>query len=230
MATENLLNTAEFESLTKTSNLYLRGSYFHIGLGSVINTNDKLIPRNVLNGEPFDRSGYREDPDYYRVCTANGDIDNLAAFLVGLNARVRVNGNDLIKSARFYCDTFADEYAIAVFKSQKPSSRSLHDSGSGYLEFGQDGKMVPMQTFNHAIPISQRISIPRLSFTPGQTSLLDVEGVNFFKEHIEGHPHAFIWGEINRRDFSQVYLMFREQELAVKRVLLEYYFGQTKNR
>lgn len=224
------MQVVDFERLLAPSPVIFTEQAFHIGpknqLGSstylipcYLRDGKELNPRVITEGEDFD-----DGLDYFTVCAMSGNVDRLASFLArhALESDInRSHSNYELPNIHSFASRITKRWLIAVVDAKSAPIYGEHDCGSFFIEYGTYGDRMPLYRYFYPELIRQKLLIPDLGFTRTQKNKLLEEGRKFYLEVIESRPEVFPFKNKNREFVSKVYQLAREQELAVKTVLLQ---------
>lgn len=212
----------DYSMLSQPNKSRVEGFVFHLNYRKLLEEDlkeGKLTPQDILEGYEFDAVDEEKNPDYYRVCFASGNVDELSKFLAGfaLVSKTHMweegdyfNPNNLLVPRTL---------RIAVARQSDTKFTGDHDMMTLYSPEG-NGELVQVFVANEPIPV-QILKIPSTVLLPTQVAKLKTEGAELFRrgEFYTGNSQ---YPPENEEQAGNNYALSRHQELAIKYTLLKF--------
>jgi hypothetical protein len=214
-----------FAQLIAPSSFAIKGAVFHGNYRKLLEKdirNKTLIPEYMLKGESYDAKKAESNKDFYRVCFADGSVDELSVFLAGHLLYAKTTFWDSEDYKRVNNLLFPHVFSIAVAPKSKTTQRGEHDMITLYKA---DTSAERVDLFASDKPIQiETIPIPITALLPDQVMHLTRIGEDMYRS---GEFSTGNWdGELRSAESAEyagrVYAQSRHAELAIKYTLLQH--------
>lgn len=213
----------DFDDLIRPCSVDLKPLGFHINTRRLLITElseKRLIPAYIRKGDPY-VDDEEDNPDYYRVSFASGNIEEVSKFLAGFALLYKAKSWPPKELEAVNSPQFPRSFAIAIADTSTVDTKYIprgHDMQTQYSPEG-NGEYVDLYISHQTIPI-QIAEIPLTVLLPEQINKFREEGMELYKAGKFYTRNS----NVRLRDATHaagIYATAKHQELRIKNALLK---------